>query len=120
MEQQSPNELAAAISNAVVATFREHLGKGPDRARTHLDAEMAVTVLRGGFVAAERTLRRAGREAVVERVRGAMRDVMERDLVARVQQLTGRRVEAFMSALHQDPELNLEIFIFAPDSDGAG
>src|SRR5687768_15183494 len=38
--------LAAAISTAVVHVFSEHTGRGPTAARTTLDAEMVVVILR--------------------------------------------------------------------------
>ena len=51
--------LAADISNAVVRLVREHFGKGPTQAKTLLHDDAVVTILRGGFTHAEKTLYRA-------------------------------------------------------------
>jgi len=37
-----------------------------------------------------------------------------------VEDLTGRRVVAFMSASHQDPDLMVEIFVLESPGDGDG
>src|SRR5687768_14140032 len=40
--------LAASISTAVVHAFTEHTGRGPTRARTTIDGDLVVVVLRDG------------------------------------------------------------------------
>jgi uncharacterized protein YbcI len=106
--------LAAEISNCVVRLVREHFGKGPTQAKTLVHDEVVVTVLKGGFTHAEQTLYRAGKGDVVEEGRRAMQDVFEREMKAAVEQLTGRRVEAFLSANHHEPDVSVEIFVLAP------
>ena len=108
-------ELAAAISNAVVSVFRAHTGKGPERSRTILDDVMAVTVLRGGFSASEKTLQEHGRAEVVENARTALQEIMKADLIAAVEAITGRTVDTFVSAIEQDAEVQAQIFLFRPE-----
>src|SRR3954452_14710449 len=103
--------LAADISNAVVRLVREHFGKGPTQAKTLVHDDVVVTVLRGGFTHAEQTLYKAGKGEIVEEGRRAMQDVFEREMRAAVEQLTGRRVEAFLSANHHEPDASVEIFL---------
>jgi uncharacterized protein YbcI len=106
--------LAADISNAVVRLFREHFGKGPTQAKTLLHDDAVVTILRGGFTHAEKTLYKAGRADVVDEGRRAMQGVFEREMRAEVERLTGKRVIAFLSANHHEPDASVEIFLLDP------
>jgi uncharacterized protein YbcI len=112
--------IAADISNAVVRLVREHFGKGPTQAKTLLHDDAVVTILRGGFTHAEKTLYKAGKGDVVEEGRRAMQDVFEREMRAEVERLTGRRVTAFLSANHHDPDASVEIFLLDALDDGVG
>jgi hypothetical protein len=44
---------------------------------------------------------------------------MRDDLTAGVEKITGRRVIAFLSANHLDPDIAIESFMLAPPGDGA-
>ncbi len=113
--------VAADISNSLVRLVREHFGKGPTQAKTLLHDDVVVTVLRGGFTQAEKTLYKAGRADVVHESRRAMQDVLEREMRAAVERLTGRRVAAFMSANHHEPDASVEVFLLErDDANGAG
>jgi uncharacterized protein YbcI len=114
----SPGPVAADISNAVVRLVREHFGRGPTQAKTIVHDEVVVTVLRGGYTHAEKTLYQAGKGDVVEEGRRAMQDVFQREMTAAVEQLTGREVEAFLSANHHEPDVSVEMFLLKP-SNGA-
>lgn len=115
IERETVGPVVADISNDVVRLVREHFGKGPTQARTIWHDDVVVTVLRGGFTHAEKTLYRAGKGEIVEEARRAMQDVFEREMKACVERHTGRRVEAFMSANHHEPDASVEIFLLAPD-----
>jgi uncharacterized protein YbcI len=109
--------IAADISNAVVRLVREHFGKGPTQAKTLLHDDAVVTILRGGFTHAEKTLYKAGRADIVEEGRRAMQAVFEREMRSEVERLTGRRVVAFLSANHHEPDASVEVFLLEPDRD---
>jgi uncharacterized protein YbcI len=104
-------QLAAAISKAVVQLFSEHTGRGPTQARTTVDGELVVVILRDSMTQGERTLVRGGKEAEVLRLRRAFQETMSGDLVAVVERLTERNVQAFMSANHTRPDAAAEIFL---------
>jgi uncharacterized protein YbcI len=112
--------VSAEISNAVVRLVREHFGKGPTQAKTIVHDDVVVTVLRGGFTQAEKMLYKAGKGDIVDEGRRAMQDVFQREMTAAVEQLTQRRVEAFLSANHYDPDVSVEMFLLVPErgSDG--
>src|SRR3954452_2609289 len=107
--------IASEISYTVVRLVREHWGKGPTQAKTLLHDDVVVTVLKGGFTHAEKTLYKAGRADVVEDGRRAMQSVFEREMRVAVERLTGRRVIAFLSANHHDPDASVEVFLLEPD-----
>jgi uncharacterized protein YbcI len=104
-------QLHAAVSSAVVGLFSKHVGRGPTKARTTIDGNLVVVLLRDGMTTAEKSLVRAGREAEVQRLRRAFQETMQTDLVDTVERLTDGKVSAFMSANHSDPDVAAEIFV---------
>ena len=114
----SNGAVAADISNAVVRLVREHFGRGPTQAKTLVHDDVVVTVMRGGYTHAEKTLYQAGKGEIVEEGRRAMQDVFQREMTAAIEQLMGREVEAFLSANHYDPDVTVEMFLLKPSADG--
>ena len=108
-------ELSAAISTAVVHVFSQYTGRGPTKARTTIDGELVVVILRDGMTKGERALVIGGREDEVLQLRRAFQDNMRQDLVAVIERLTERSVEAFMSANHTNPDAGAEIFLLDGD-----
>ena len=109
------SQLSAAISTAVVHVFSQSTGRGPTKARTTIDGELVVVILREGMTKGERALVVGGKEDEVLQLRRAFQDNMRHDLVAVVERLTDRHVEAFMSANHADPDAGAEIFLLDGD-----
>jgi uncharacterized protein YbcI len=107
-------EILTAVSDGLVALFKEFYGKGPTRAKTYYEDDLIVCLLRGGFTRVEETLRDAGRGHEVILQRMAFQDVMRDRFEAVIQQATGRRVVGFMSGNQQDPDMLCEIFVLAP------
>src|SRR5688572_28714168 len=114
IERETVGPIVADISNEIVRMVRENFGKGPTQAKTIWHDDVVVTVLRGGFTTQEQTLYRHGKGEVVEDGRRAMQDVFEREMRACVERHTGRRVEAFLSANHHEPDASVEILLLAP------
>ena len=108
------SEVLTAVSDGIVALFKEFYGKGPTRAKTYYEDDLVVCLLRGGFTRVEETLRDAGRGHEVILQRMAFQDVMRDRFEAVIQQATGRRVVGFMSGNQQDPDMLCEIFVLAP------
>lgn len=117
-EERRGGEILAAISNHVVRLMREATGKGPTRCKTYwAGPDVLLVILGGGYLASEKTLYDAGRTEDVRVGRQAIQDVIEASLRTAVEELTGREVVAFMSAQHQDPDLQVEIFALEPVDD---
>ena len=116
VEPVTPNEgsLTAAISNAVVGLLRDYTGRGPTRARTTIGTDAIVVTLRDSLTKAERTLAERGQALEVLAMRRAFQDTMREDLIAAVERLTGRTVEAFLSDNLYEPDVAVEIFLLVP------
>ncbi len=110
-EHASGGNLAAGISNAVVHVLGEYTGRGPTKARTYINTDAVTVVLEDTLTRGERRLVSEGNAPLVLHTRTVYQDMMRRDLVASVEDLTGRTVSAFMSANHINPDVGVETFI---------
>jgi uncharacterized protein YbcI len=100
-----------AISRRIVALIKEYYGKGPTSARTYHMGDLVVVLLVGGYTPVERTLIEEGRSQAVMDQRAAFQEAM-RDRFRRViEEEMQRGVAAFMSSMHHDPDLNVELFV---------
>lgn len=110
--------MRATISAEIVRLYAKYYGRGPTRARTYLGRDYALTILEDLLTPAERTLAAAGREEHVRRTRLVFQEALREEFVAVVEQATGRRVKAFMSQNHVEPEVASELFILEEEEDG--
>jgi uncharacterized protein YbcI len=106
--------LTAAISNAVVGLLRDFTGRGPTQARTTIGSDTIVVTLRDSLTKAERTLAQRGQALEVLAMRRAFQETMREDLIAAVERLTLRKVEAFLSDNLHEPDVAVEIFLLQP------
>ena len=111
--------MAAGISDSIVRLHTQFYGRGPTKARTFLSEEYALCVLEDILTTAERTLIRSGRGSHVQTTRLAFQELMRDEFVGVVESVTGRSVRAFMSTIHVDPEVAIEVFLFDPPEDNA-
>jgi uncharacterized protein YbcI len=102
---------AAAISNLVVHLMSDYTGRGPTKARTYINDDLVTVVLQDTLTKGERSLVRGGREELVLDTRHAFQLTMRVDLTDGLEQLTGRKVRAFMSSNHLDPDVAVEVFL---------
>ncbi|HZO07452.1 MAG TPA: Na-translocating system protein MpsC family protein [Solirubrobacterales bacterium] len=102
------------ISNAMVALHREHFGRGPGAAKTILDGDVVVCVLTDVYTQVEKTLIEAGQVEHVRETRALHQTAIEEQYKRRVEEITGRRVNAFLSVVHVDPDVSVETFLLDP------
>jgi uncharacterized protein YbcI len=103
------------LSNALVALHREQFGRGPGAAKTVLANDVVVCVLTDVFTPVERTLIDAGEFDAVRRTRTLHAEAVGERYRAAVEAVLGRRVEAFVSAVHADPDVSVETFLLAKE-----
>lgn len=73
-----------------------------------------VAILRGGFTRVERTLLDTGQAESVYQMRRSFQQAMEGEFRKVVEEATGRKVIAYMSSIHIDPDLAIELFVLEP------
>ena len=116
-DTQPNGAVAARISNAVVQTLHEYTGRGPTKARTDINPSSVVVLLGDTLTKGERVLVDNGRPELVLQTRQAFQGLMRDDLVAAVEGLMERKVIAFMSENHINPDMAAEIFVLEPSPD---
>jgi uncharacterized protein YbcI len=107
-----------AISNLVVRLLSEYTGRGPTKARTHVNDDLITVVVQNLLTKGERSLVRDGKADLVLETRRAYQLTMREDFTAGIEEITGREVIAFLSANHIDPDIAIESFMLAPQNDG--
>jgi len=103
--------LLSEITNRIVAFMREHYGRGPIKAKTYVLDNLIVCVLSDGFTAIERTMMQGGEPDRVLAMRRDFQRMMKERYSAMIEELTGRKVLAFLSQAHVEPDLTIEIFL---------
>ena len=110
-EQLFGARLLAEITDQLVKLIREHYGRGPISAKTYFLDNLIVCVLSDGFIALERTMMEGGAAERVLDMRREFQGLMETRYTAMVEDLTGRKVLAFLSQSHVEPDLSIEMFL---------
>jgi uncharacterized protein YbcI len=110
-------EMLAQISTGLVQLHSRFYGKGPTKAKTHIVDDTVVSILRGGFTTVERTLIENGDHDSVYQMRRSFQQAMEDEFRSVVEAATGRRVIAYMSQIHTDPDLAIELFVLEPQEE---
>ena len=103
--------LLAEITNRIVALMHEHYGRGPIKAKTYVLDNLIVCVLSDGFTAIERTMMEGGEPDRVLEMRRDFQRMMKERYTEMIEALTGRKVLAFLSQAHVEPDLTIEIFL---------
>ncbi len=115
-EHSHSGSKAAAISNMIVRTMSEYTGRGPTKARTHLSDDVVTVILQDTLTKGERSLVSDGLEDLVLTTRKAYQGTMRHDLVNGIETILGRKVAAFMSDNHIDPDMAVEVFVLEHDA----
>jgi uncharacterized protein YbcI len=111
--------IATRISNHVVQQMSVYTGRGPTKAWTSMDQELISVVLRDTLTKGERSLVADGRTQLVLDMRKAYQNTMREVLVAGIEQISGRKVIAFLSDNHIDPDVAVESFVLEPRDSSA-
>ena len=112
--------LLSEITNRIVVLMREHYGRGPIKAKTYVLDNLIVCVLSDGFTAIERTMMEGGEPERVLEMRRDFQRMMKVRYSEMIEELTGRRVLAFLSQAHVEPDLTVEMFLMDGPVSGFG
>ena len=110
-EQLLGRRLLDEISHGLTLLIREHYGRGPVKAKTYVLDNLIISVLRNGFIALERTMIKSGEPERVLDMRREYERLMKTRYSEMIEELTGRKVLAFMSQAHVEPNLTVEMFL---------
>jgi uncharacterized protein YbcI len=101
----------AAVTRGIVQLHSQYFGKGPTHARTdRIGDDGLVCVLRDTLTSVELTLMQRGQAEQVLALRRAFQDAMAKEFIRVVEDATGRKVAAFLSQAHLDPDIAAEMF----------
>ena len=101
----------AAVSKGILALYREYCGRGAMRTRTIVQDDYVVCFLEDIYTPLERTLIEAGRWAEVNQARNLSKQALRERFNAVVEAATERKVIAFFSQVHMEPDMALEGFV---------
>jgi uncharacterized protein YbcI len=114
-EHDTPRgELRADIAKTVVQLMHDHTGRGPMRARTYMEDDLVTVILRDAMTASEQRLVASGEGPFVLELRHKFQMTMREDCVTAIEKITGRTVQAFLSANNIDPDIAAEVFVLEP------
>jgi uncharacterized protein YbcI len=106
--------LGASVSQAIVRVMRDYTGRGPTKARTVITDDAVIVLLADTMTQEERMLVANGKIEHVLLTRSEVQNIMREDAVEAIEGLMDRKVIAFMSANHVEPDMAGEIFILEP------
>jgi len=112
MDPQHESQSASAkIATSVVQLLHECTGRGPTKAKTTINDGVVTVLLADTLTTGERTLVDHGHADRVLQVRYDYQTAMRDGLVGIVERELDRKVIAFMSQNHIDPDLAVEVFV---------
>jgi uncharacterized protein YbcI len=114
MEQRTSQGPAAKISTNAVQLLHEYTGRGPTKAKTLINDTVVTVLLADTLTKGERKLAENGHSERVLELRHDYQVVMREDLIELIEVELDRKVVAFMSQNHIDPDLAVEVFVLEP------
>jgi uncharacterized protein YbcI len=108
--------LLLAISNEMVRIFKEQFGRGPTKVRTTwAGPDVLTVVLEDTLTPAERNLVKMGEHERLRETRSFFQYASVREFCEPIEQLTGRKVRAFVSGIDTEANgLAVETFVLHP------
>ena len=104
-----------AVSNAIVRLYKEQFGRGPTKARTHFAGpDTLVCTLEDSLTPAERSMVALGEHQRLRDVRMFFQHATEAEFRTTVEQITGRKVRAFVSGIDTEHDVSSEVFYLEP------
>ena len=103
------------VSNAMVRLYKDQFGRGPTKARTAFAGpDLLVCSLENSLTPAERNLAAMGEHQRLRDVRMFFQYATEGRFREIVEQITGRKVWAFVSGIDVERDVSAELFYLEP------
>jgi uncharacterized protein YbcI len=111
-------ELLAAVTEAMVALHERYHHRVPASAKTQLlDEDLIAVVMGGVYTDVEKTMIEMQRAPLVQETRSAFQEAMQQRFITTIEELSGRKVLAFISNSHVGPDIEIELFVLRPERD---
>ena len=103
------------LSNAMVRLYKEQFGRGPTKAHSvYAGRDAVLCTLENSFTPAEQSLVRMGEHQRLRDTRMFFQYASEKEFRNTVEQITGRKVRAFVSGVDVEQDLSTELFYLEP------
>jgi uncharacterized protein YbcI len=112
---QPLGELTRAISNETVRLIADYTGRGPTKVRTTVNGDWVFITLQDTLTTGEQRLALGDGQTVLS-TRKSYQHVMREELEATVTRHLGRKVIAFLSDNHIEPDVAIEAFLLEQES----
>jgi len=112
--------LMVELSNAMVRLYKDLFGRGPTKTRSsYAGPDLIVTTLENSLTRIERTMADAGEHERLRDLRMHFQYMAEDDFVGTVEEITGRKVRAFVSGMDTRRDVAVELFYLEPITEQA-
>jgi uncharacterized protein YbcI len=112
---EDPNHPLQAISHAMVQIYKDQFGRGPTKVRTrYAGPDALVCLLEHTFTAAERNLQTMGEHQRLRDMRMFFQYAEKARFTTQIEQITGRKVRAFISGIDTNVDIAVEMFVLEP------
>jgi uncharacterized protein YbcI len=103
------------LTNAMVRLYKELFGRGPTKARTHYAGpDTLLATVQNSLTPAERNMIELGEDQRVREIRMFFQHASEAEFTETVEQITGRKVTAFVSGIDTGKDVSSEVFYLEP------
>jgi uncharacterized protein YbcI len=105
------------ITSGMVRLYKELFGRGPTKARTnYAGPDTLVATIETSLTHAERNMLDLGEHQRVREIRMFFQYASDAEFTGPVEEITGRRVRAFVSGMDTDEDVSSEVFYLEPVS----
>jgi uncharacterized protein YbcI len=103
------------LTNAMVRLYKELFGRGPTKARTsYAGPDAILATIENSLTAAERNMLDLGESQRVREIRMFFQHASDTEFRGTVEQITGRKVSAFVSGIDTAEDVSSEVFYLEP------
>jgi uncharacterized protein YbcI len=103
------------LTNAMVRLYKELFGRGPTKARTeYAGPDTLVATVQNSLTAAERHMVALGEDQRVREIRMFFQHASRDEFTRTVEEITGRKVSAFVSGIDIARDVSSEVFYLEP------
>jgi len=111
----TPDEVRGQISKDMVRIHEENYGSKVRAVETYMMDGLILSVLDIEMLPGEKVLIENGKAELVRNVRASFQEAIDATFKAAVERATGRKVDAFISETHLNPDFTIELFRLQPD-----